>query len=365
MNFESLKLPTPIREAFPDREIQKLIYDLALKKTQKESDRKLWDIYLSKHAFGINPFTNIPYSLSHRNTWVYEVIRAVRVLLEISTTTHSKVERWLNDEFDPGQNRIDKKREYLPDSEIPDNITYEHIIDAIRDFDEQKISHKFKESTGYDVLYNERRYPPKALVGLAARYVTGQVLFGFKGGRGTKCFRILSELGFIIVPKYASKEIFVDPPILQLPAEQNRNFNSSKPEYDALYATNKELGNLGEKFVYETEKIKLSSIGRPDLAERVKWVSDKEGDGLGYDIESFDENGSVIYIEVKTTNGGINTPYKISLNEIEKSKIFGESYRIYRVFEFSIGGRIYVLKGSVDKHSQLKPINFIGYPSNL
>ncbi|MBH9787848.1 DUF3883 domain-containing protein, partial [Clostridioides difficile] len=32
-----------------------------------------------------------------------------------------------------------------------------------------------------------------------------------------------------------------------------------------------------------------------------------EGDGAGYDIEATKEDGTSIFIEVKTTKGGINT----------------------------------------------------------
>ena len=46
-------------------------------------------------------------------------------------------------------------------------------------------------------------------------------------------------------------------------------------------------------------------LGRPDLAEKVIHVSQIEGDGAGYDIKSFHEDGTVKYIEVKTTRGGI------------------------------------------------------------
>ncbi|HYX38969.1 MAG TPA: hypothetical protein VE954_38185 [Oligoflexus sp.] len=103
MSFESMQIPTAIREAFPEKETQKLIYDLAIKESQTQSDRQLWDSFLSQHAFGINPFTNKPYSLEHKKTWIYEVIRAVRVLAGKSETTHDKVKRWLDEEFKPNQ----------------------------------------------------------------------------------------------------------------------------------------------------------------------------------------------------------------------------------------------------------------------
>src|SRR5262249_52586798 len=64
-------------------------------------------------------------------------------------------------------------------------------------------SHAFGKSRDWDVLFRGARYAPKAVIGLAAGKVTGQ-LFGpndFKGGLGTKCFHILEANGFIIVSK--------------------------------------------------------------------------------------------------------------------------------------------------------------------
>lgn len=89
------------------------------------------------------------------------------------------------------------------DSDIPDNITAEHIKKAVEDYIDGKIQHSFNESRTYDVIIDGNRYPPKAIIGLASRYVLGEVLtpVHFRGGLHTKCFRILKENGFKIVLK--------------------------------------------------------------------------------------------------------------------------------------------------------------------
>jgi hypothetical protein len=53
------------------------------------------------------------------------------------------------------------------------------------------------------LISNEKRYPPKAIIGLAARRTAGRVLtpYDFKGGEQSRCFRILRELGFTIESK--------------------------------------------------------------------------------------------------------------------------------------------------------------------
>jgi hypothetical protein len=88
---------------------------------------------------------------------------------------------------------------------IPDGIRPEHIIAAIHDLD-AGVRHQFGESTIYDLLYEGRRYPPKAVVGLAAGKILGSPLgpYDFKGGLESKCFEVLEKNGFTIVPKDGS-----------------------------------------------------------------------------------------------------------------------------------------------------------------
>jgi 5-methylcytosine-specific restriction enzyme A len=85
---------------------------------------------------------------------------------------------------------------------IPTGITKLQIVEAIHDI-ERGANHSFGESTGYDVLFQGRRYAPKAVIGLAAGKLTGAPLgpYDFKGGLKSKCFRILELNGFTIITK--------------------------------------------------------------------------------------------------------------------------------------------------------------------
>ena len=85
---------------------------------------------------------------------------------------------------------------------IPSGITKDHVIQAAAKFD-QGVAHSFDDSIKYDVLYQGRRYPPKALLGIAAGLASGTQLApgDFKGGEGSKCFRVLRSLGFEVVLK--------------------------------------------------------------------------------------------------------------------------------------------------------------------
>ena len=65
---------------------------------------------------------------------------------------------------------------------------------------------------------------------------------------------------------------------------------------------NRTLGKRGEELVLHHERLRLGQ-DRPDLAKKVKWISQELGDGAGYDILSFDITGKERLIEVKTTIG--------------------------------------------------------------
>ena len=75
------------------------------------------------------------------------------------------------------------------------------------------------------------------------------------------------------------------------------------------------LGLAGEELVLHAERLRLVDAGRPDLADAVVHVSVVEGDGAGYDIGSFSEDGEVRYLEVKTTRSGATSAFFVSPNE--------------------------------------------------
>ena len=89
------------------------------------------------------------------------------------------------------------------DGNIPDGITSELIRKAVNDFNNKTVEHRFINSTTYDVIIDGNRYPPKAIVGLASRYILGRPLTPnqFSAGIGKKCFTLLQDNGFPVVLK--------------------------------------------------------------------------------------------------------------------------------------------------------------------
>jgi hypothetical protein len=115
----------------------------------------------------------------------------------------------------------------------------------------------------------------------------------------------------------------------------NVNFNGCFVNFIENSIEAKRIGDLGEIWVYEQEKKKLIETGFSNLAEKVKHISNDNGDGTGYDIESYDINGNKIFIEVKTTKNNFNSTFFISRNELERSKKEKDNYFLYRVYNFN------------------------------
>ena len=85
---------------------------------------------------------------------------------------------------------------------IPDGLTSQHVLLALKDLDEG-IEHSFGGATGYHLLHDGKTYAPKAVVGIAFRHLNGTILDhnDFSGGeqKGQANF-VLRELGFTVVP---------------------------------------------------------------------------------------------------------------------------------------------------------------------
>ncbi len=126
-------------------------------------------------------------------------------------------------------------------------------------------------------------------------------------------------------------------------------------DYAAREAYNHRLGKLGEQFAANFEQARLIQSKRPDLAKKVEWVARTQGEGLGYDIRSFETDGSERFIEVKTTRFGRAFPFLITSNEVRFSKSHAENYYLCRVFRFLDSPRLWFLKGTVSQTCSLIP----------
>ncbi len=87
-------------------------------------------------------------------------------------------------------------------SNFPNNINRDHLLKAIDKIDKEGIP-KHGDSQFYDVVYNNKNYPPKLIVSYANIFANGIELDRntFNGGINTPCFKLLTDKGFVIQEK--------------------------------------------------------------------------------------------------------------------------------------------------------------------
>jgi len=88
-----------------------------------------------------------------------------------------------------------------------DQVTRSEVLRAIQDYDRLGpaaffAEHGFAPTTTYELVWEQRSYPPKAILGTAHEFATGQRLASgdFEGGK-TGAVKILGQLGFTIQHK--------------------------------------------------------------------------------------------------------------------------------------------------------------------
>ena len=133
--------------------------------------------------------------------------------------------------------------------------------------------------------------------------------------------------------------------------------------YLEIESRNRSIGLAGEEMIFRFERMRLWNSGKRKLSERVEHVSLSRGDGLGYDIASFETNGRERLIEVKTTRFGPMTPFFASRNELSVSERRPKEYNLYRVFSLTKQPRFFVLEGALSATCKLEPANYSASPA--
>lgn len=152
------------------------------------------------------------------------------------------------------------------------------------------------------------------------------------------------------------------PTVAEVPTRRESplpQFSPVQRDYLAQEARNRSLGKAGEEWVAALEAKRLHEAGKKRLAARVEHVASTQGDGLGYDVLSFELDGKERLIEVKTTTFGKLTPFYVSRNEIARSEADAEVFHLYRVFEFRERPRLFGIPGSITKSFDLQAVSYL------
>lgn len=129
--------------------------------------------------------------------------------------------------------------------------------------------------------------------------------------------------------------------------------------------TSKAIGDAGECLALDAEIRFLIDAGRPDLARKVEHVAVTRGDGAGYDIRSFNADGSDRFVEVKTTTGSKDTPFFVSINEVAFSEHVGDAFVLFRIADFdckNLRRNFFTLQGPLHVGWELMPNNYLAFP---
>jgi hypothetical protein len=94
-----------------------------------------------------------------------------------------------------------------------DDVTRTDVLHAIQEYDRLGpegffSAHGFAPTTTYELVWDERRYPPKAILGTAYEFATGQRLASgdFEGGK-TGAVKVLGRLGFTIQARRPARRV--------------------------------------------------------------------------------------------------------------------------------------------------------------
>jgi hypothetical protein len=184
----------------------------------------------------------------------------------------------------------------------------------------------------------------------------------FEGDAELRAFMLQTVVDQDVTPSPLGGE--VEPPEVGWPVDPQGADRVGHLDYAAIEAANRALGRAGEQAVVVAERARLTRAGRADLAALVRHSSVEDGDGLGYDIQSFRGiSDEPCYLEVKTTKYAKEVPFFISENEVDVSDDLGPAYRLIRVFRYSRpGAGYYAIEGPLTRNAQLRASTYLGLP---
>ncbi|MGM0109886.1 DUF3883 domain-containing protein [Enterococcus sp. DIV0187] len=154
-----------------------------------------------------------------------------------------------------------------------------------------------------------------------------------KNGKQGEVFKTNEGLAIISTDKYMGKEIIhVESHLVD--AEErvfkfNPNTRGKTKDFEKEQRKNIINGDIAEEKVIEFEKQRLLKLDRNYDVSKIEKVSEKNY-SAGFDIKSFNENGSERYIEVKSTVTN-NLSFNLSINEFLAGKYYKENYWVYFV----------------------------------
>lgn len=206
--------------------------------------------------------------------------------------------------------------------------------------------------------YKPRSNYQQSLVEVVERLLLESELFD-------RAARSAADRPVVEVTNNVDERILVNPPNTLPPERTVRESHApytvcppQKRDYLVRETRNRELGLAGEHLAMRFEQYRLIQAGQEKLAERLEHVAITKGDGLGFDIHSFETDGRDRLIEVKTTAFAKETAFFITPNELECSRRNSGHYHLFRLFNFRKGPKLFCLKGDLWQQLWLEPDSY-------
>jgi 5-methylcytosine-specific restriction enzyme B len=219
----------------------------------------------------------------------------------------------------------------------------EHVMQAIAEIDRSSIPSDAR-STTYDLIHGARRYPPKYVFSLAAKYAGDREFprTRFSGGDASQCFKILRNLGFSI-----ERKDFIPTLLKTFIRQADQETDLSVAEYPKAYRG-------------LTVNV---SFGKGNRA-RIPWISftafnQTTSNGI-YPVVLYyrDENLIVVAYGISETQEPLskwnfhehkeNISEYFAVNDLGKPPRYGSSY-VHTVFEGPAKTNYVELQNSLDK----------------
>lgn len=160
-----------------------------------------------------------------------------------------------------------------------------------------------------------------------------EIIAGAAGTGGDEGLPIVPKSAPVLPTEIDFSSVLVDPPKPKAePSGSAKGGGPKKIDHKQKAHANDAVGKFGEDFAiaYETWRLREN----PELLKKLRHVS-KEDDTLGYDIESYELNGTPRFIEVKGTLGPMETRFFLSAAELACAEAKGEQYVVLRVAQLA------------------------------
>lgn len=129
-----------------------------------------------------------------------------------------------------------------------------------------------------------------------------------------------------------------------------------KGDWDLLNSLKNSIGQFGEQIVLHEEAVRLNQMGFKNL--KPFHASKEIGDGLGYDIISYNTNKEEIYLEVKSSTKNNHGSIGFTANEIKMMKQLQNKYYIKLVFNIDMNSNSYSID-TISAQDLLKLYTFV------